>query len=210
MIQQLIRQAAEWRLLGLLLECPDERWREHVRDLAAAVADPVLASAAAQALELASEGLYHSAFGPGGPAAPREVSYCDSVQFGYLLSELEAYYDAFAYHPATAEAADHISVEAGFVSFLLLKEAYAHAAEDPESAAVTAEARQTFLREHLAWVAEPLAGRLEDSAMEYLSLAGRSLLERVGPSRERRALPGSILPILPQEGEFRCGSDDPA
>ena len=116
------------------------------------------------------------------------------MQLGYLSSELDAYHDEFAYRPATEEAADHISVEAGFVSFLLLKQAFAEASGSVDAVAVTEEARRTFLKEHLAWIAEPLAERLEASSVEYLALSGRSLCDRVGPSQERRALPTGVLP----------------
>ena len=202
---ELLRESTAWRLLCLLFECPVGSWHSHVRELGAAVDDPALREAAEKALEEADEGLYHSAFGPGGPAAPREVSYSDSVQLGYLISELEAYYAAFAYQPGTREAADHISVEAGFVSYLFLKQAYAETSGDAEAALVVADARTQFLREHLAWVAEPLAGRLKDSPLDYLVLAGESLAGRVGPSRERRPLPQSVLPVISEDNEFRCG-----
>jgi nitrate reductase assembly molybdenum cofactor insertion protein NarJ len=205
--EDLIRGAAEWRLLSLLLECPGDRWRRQVRELGSAMHDLLLKSAAEKALEEADEGLYHSAFGPGGPAGPREVSYSDSVQLGYLFSEVEAYYEAFGYVPATAEPADHISVETGFVAFLLMKQAYAVAAENGEGAAVTEEARQRFLGEHLSWIAGPLAERLEGSSLEYLAIAGRALAARVGPSRERRPLPAGALPVMSADSEFSCGNE---
>jgi len=199
-----IAEAAEWRLLSLLFECPNARWREQVSDLGCQVADPLLRTAAEKALEEADEGLYHSSFGPGGPAAPREASYSDSVELGYLFSEIEAFYEAFAYRPVTQEAPDHVGVEAGFVAFLLLKQAFADAAGDCESAAIAEQARGLFLREHLSWVAEPLAARLATSSLEYLALAGKAPSERVGPSRERRAMP-SVLPVIPSDSDFGCG-----
>ena len=76
----LLRQAAEWRLIGLLFECPADAWRDDIVALARDIDDPLLGSAAAYALEEADEGLYHSTFGPGGPAPPREVTYVKAVQ----------------------------------------------------------------------------------------------------------------------------------
>ena len=67
----LLRQAAEWRLIGLLFECPVGTWRDDIVALARDIDDPLLGSAVAHALEEASEGLYHSTFGPGGPAPAR-------------------------------------------------------------------------------------------------------------------------------------------
>ncbi|MBK9162872.1 MAG: hypothetical protein IPM21_03010 [Acidobacteria bacterium] len=65
--------------------------------------DKQLRRAARSAQKEASEGLFHSIFGPGGPAPGREVSYRGWVQPGYLLSELSTFYNAFSYQPKTHE-----------------------------------------------------------------------------------------------------------
>ena len=201
---QLLREAAEWRLLGLLFECPSPNWCEQIAELAAEVADTDLKAAANVAQKEASEGLYHSIFGPGGPAPGREISYRDWTQPGYLLSELTSYYDAFAYQSKIVEAPDHVSVEAGFVAYLKLKEAYADAIADDEHAAVTREAGQQFIKEHLSMMTEPLARSLEHSGVEYLALAGKALLARVGPKRDQS--PKHNLPVLTvdEDSEFAC------
>jgi nitrate reductase assembly molybdenum cofactor insertion protein NarJ len=201
---QLLREAAEWRLLGLLFECPSSQWNEQIAALAAEVSDADLVAAAAAAQQEASEGLYHSIFGPGGPAPRREISYRDWAQPGYLLSELTSYYDAFAYQPKIVEAPDHVSVETGFIAYLRLKEAYAEANADDDHAAVTREAAQQFIKEHLSALTEPLARSLEHSGVEYLALAGQALLARVGPKREQT--PGQNLPVLSgdADAEFAC------
>lgn len=205
----LVRQAAEWRLIGRLFECPAATWRDDIVALARDTDDPLLGSAVAHALEEAGEGLYHSTFGPGGPAPPREVSYVKVVQLGYLLSELTAFYDAFAYRPVTRESPDHVSVEAGFVGYLRLKEAYAVTRGDEEQAAVTADAAATFMREHLAAIAEPLAATLDASGLAYLAEAARALATRVGPPPSATAsLPAArLLPViqpLEDEDEIAC------
>ncbi len=204
---QLLREAAEWRLLSLLFECPSPDWREQINELAAEVSDTDLKAAANVAREEASEGLYHSIFGPGGPAPGREISYRNWTQPGYLLSELTSYYDAFAYHPdqaAIVEAPDHVSVETGFIAYLKLKEAYAEAIADDEHAAVTREAAQQFIHEHLSTMTEPLTASLEHSGVEYLALAGKALLVRVGPKRDQS--PKQNLPVLSldEDSEFAC------
>ena len=210
---QLLREAAEWRLLGLLFECPSPQWHAQVDSLAAEVTDVELKAAADAARQEAGEGLYHSIFGPGGPAPGREISYRDWVQPGYLLSELTSYYDAFAYHPdqaanqaAIVEAPDHVAVETGFVAYLRLKEAYAELNADGEHAAVTREAAQQFINDHLSAMTEPLARSLEHSGVEYLALAGKALFARVGPKREQGVKP---LPVLAlgeenEDSEFAC------
>lgn len=205
----LLKQAGDWRLIGLLFECPGGSWRDDLVALARDIEDPLLGSAVAHALEEASEGLYHSTFGPGGPAPPREVTYLKAVQLGYLLSELTAFYDAFAYRPVTRESPDHVSVEAGFVGYLRLKEAYAVTRGDDDQAAVTAEAAATFMREHLSALAEPLASTLAASGIAYLGAAARALANRVGPPPSAIASPqvGRLLPViqpLEDEDEIAC------
>jgi nitrate reductase assembly molybdenum cofactor insertion protein NarJ len=200
----LLREAAEWRLLGLLLECPNDQWRAALPALAAEVDDPLIASAARMALEEASEGLYHSTFGPGGPAAPREVSYSDSIELGYLMSEIAVYYDAFAYRPTTLEAPDHISVQLGFVAYLRMKQAFAVAEGDNENAETTAQAARRFLKDHLARVAEPLGAGLDASGISYLGETGRALVQRVGPSPKRPLVTGGVFPIWQDDGAIGC------
>lgn len=180
-ILELVQQAAEWRLIGLLLECPSDDWQAHIAALAAEVADATLCEAAAACPQEASEGLYHTTFGPGGPAAPREVSYRDGLLFGKVLAELRGCYQAFAYLPSAMEAPDHVAIEAGFVSYLRLKEAYALARGAVEEAEITAQATRDFIAEHLAWFAEPLAHALQCSGIVYLAQAGAAVLARVGP-----------------------------
>lgn len=203
--ETLLREAAEWRMLGLLFECPSAEWRKQVDALEQELRDPMLREAAGTAIEEASEGDFHSIFGPGGPAPAREVSYHETVQLGYLLSELTTYYGAFAYQPKTEEALDHISVEAGFISYLRLKEAFALANDSVEGAALAAEAATGFIRDHLSFVAQPLAASLANSGFAYLAAAGKALEQRVGP---RRTLP--VLQVLAPDPEgtdsaFDCG-----
>ena len=132
-----------------------------------------------------------------------------AIQLGYLLSELTAFYDAFAYQPVTRESPDHVSVEAGFVGYLRLKEAYAVTRGDEEQASVTADAAATFLREHLSALAEPLAATLDASGVAYLAEAARALATRVGPPPSAGASEpvGRLLPViqpLEDEDEIAC------
>ena len=199
----LLRGAAEWRLIALLFECPRAGWHDEVEALGREVGDPRLRSAAEASKTEASEGLHHSLFGPGGPVSPREVTYLSGLQQGYLLAELNANYEAFAYKPMTAEPADHLSVEAGFMAYLALKEVYALASAEPEGAQVTAEAAAHFRTEHLAGMAEPIARALEAGGPSYLALAAQALFARVGPA-PRRALPMADAHV-DDEGDLSCG-----
>lgn len=178
-VSALLREAAEWRLLGLLFEWPAEGWSEQVADLASQIGDETLVAAAAASRQQVSPSLYHTTFGPGGPASPREVSYREGLVPGQFLAELRAYYAAFAYRPTTLEPPDHVAVEAGFISYLHLKTAYAQVRQDAEQTRVASEAAQRFLSEHLSHVAEPLASSLASSGINYLALASEALRARV-------------------------------
>jgi len=205
----LLQDASDWRLISLLFECPSSAWLEEVGALGAETGDSLLRDASKAATD-ASEGVYHSIFGPGGPASPREVTYSDTIQLGQLLSELAAHYNAFAFSPRTRETQDHVSVEAGFVGYLRLKEAYARASGDSRNATIVEDAARSFIKEHLSRIAGPLARRLPESGVEYLALASRALVERTGPPPE----PAGKIPLLnvlttsSVEGPvFDCGDD---
>jgi nitrate reductase assembly molybdenum cofactor insertion protein NarJ len=191
---RLAREAVEWRLLALLFECPAEDWATQVKHLAQDVENAELRAAAEAAFSQASEGTYHHAFGPGGPAPPREASYHQSVELGYLLSEIMTYYDAFAFKPVSVEPPDHVAVETDFVAYLKFKEAYALARGEDEQAAICSEAADRFTKDHLAKIAGPLAGFLAGSGIDYLAAAGAALLSRVGsPTARESQWNGRIL-----------------
>lgn len=202
----LLRDAAEWRLISLLFDCPVGDWQAQVKTLAAEANDPQLRTAAEFARAEAGEGLFHSIFGPGGPAPGREVSYRGWVEPGYLLSELSSFYDAFSYEPATSEVLDHVTVETGFIAYLKLKELYALECGDNEKAEIASNASTKFIDEHLSKFAEKLSRLLASSGLEYLELAGAALFARVGPDKDRSKQ--IYLPVLEaQEDElmFECG-----
>jgi TorA maturation chaperone TorD len=209
-VAALIVEAADWRLLALLFCRPCEPWREEVRRLSRETRDAVLREAATKAVEEASEGAFHSIFGPGGPAPAREASCQGTLQLGYLLAELRAFYEAFAYRPSTEESGneppDHVSVEVGFVSFLRLKQAFAWSQGLASEAAITADAADRFIKEHLSNLGEPLGYALEHSGESYLRLAGQALRTRTGPARKQ------VFDLLDEEAGdaggcgFACGA----
>ena len=203
----LLNTAVKWRLIGLLFECPGDGWTDEITALSAESGDATLMLAAENARIEASEGLYHSIFGPGGPAPPREVTYRSWVQPGFLLAELSAFYKAFAYDPKTPDVPDHIAVEAGFVAYLKLKEAFALEGGDNEHAEITAAAAEKFVAEHIAKFAERLSELLQNSRVEYLVLAGKALFEAAGkdPDAGRKVLP--VLAEIDEES-FTCGTGE--
>lgn len=182
-VQSLLQEAAEWRLLGLLFECPSPEWKQRIAALAAETAAGDLRESAAAALRDAAEEVFHSLLGPGGPAPGREASYRHSLELGRLMSELAACYLAFGYAPPAAEPPDHVSVEAGFMGYLRLKQACALACGETENTCLARGAAERFRRDHLSTVAQPLSESLSRSGEPYLDLAARALLRRTGPGQ---------------------------
>ncbi|MHB8971692.1 MAG: molecular chaperone TorD family protein [Pirellulaceae bacterium] len=207
-VRKLLGESSEWRLIGMLLACPQDDWQLQIANTAAEVNDEPLKQAAAAMADEASEGLYHTTFGPGGPAAPREVSHREYITPGQSLSELRAFYSVFAFNPATDEPPDHVAVEADFIAYLRLKEAYAVSRGDDEHAGITADAARSFLEDHLASIAEPLAKSLEASGITYLRLAAEALFRRVGPVRYVVPTANSALPMLDEQSLSCCKSAD--
>jgi nitrate reductase assembly molybdenum cofactor insertion protein NarJ len=201
----LLRESAAWRLLGLLFERPREGWREEVDALEAIAADEALSAAVAAAREEACEEAFLAILAPA-VVSPREVTWQRGADGGQLLAELRATYEAFAFRPVTEEPPDHVSVEAGFVGWMLLKEGYARAAEMPEAAALTAEARERFRKLHVARLAHSLATALPVWGVDYLSLAAAALAARAG---EPEAVPSLDAPPTPcPEGCAFAGEED--
>ena len=203
-VRVLLLDAARWMLLARLFECPDDRWRRDLAAVSGEVEDAELQAAVRAALDEATEGGYHSVFGPGGPAPPREASYCESIELGSLMSELAAYYEAFGYHPSAREAPDHVAVEVGFFAYLRLKQAHAVAAGDEEHAAITAETAERFRTDHLAVLATPLAAVLAESDIDHLVQASALLGAWVGPPPSRTRLPVLQPPVDDEGSEFPC------
>jgi len=205
---QLLREAAEWRLISTLFSRPTEDWSSAIRATGSELTDPSLKDACAAALKEGSEGVHHSLFGPGGPAPPREASYRTTLQLGYVLSELETYYGSFGYTPVTEETPDHVAVETDFAAYLCLKQALAAALGRSEQAEIARAALERFGKDHLSFIAEPLCRSLEHSGVRYLELASAALLERVGPPESTETAAENVAEQLVtiQDATFSCGT----
>lgn len=201
----LLREAASWRVLGRLFECPDDHWRADLTLLTRELDIEELSQLNSSIDDEATPGQYHSVFGPGGPAPAREASYHDSIELGSLMSDLAAYYHAFSYAPRNGEPLDHVAVEINFVSYLKFKEAYAHAQGHDEQAEIVARAAAAFVTDHLARIATPLARLLASSSLRYLARGSALLAERVGPTSGPVRLP-VLTPGAPDDEEdITCG-----
>ena len=87
-VQSLLFEAAEWRALEVLFQCPSPEWKRQLVELRPEISAQDITKAMDAAIEEASEGTFHSILGPGGPAPAREASYREIIQLGYLISEL--------------------------------------------------------------------------------------------------------------------------
>jgi nitrate reductase assembly molybdenum cofactor insertion protein NarJ len=204
-VQAHLAEAAAWRLLGLLFERPREGWWEEIESLRREVCDAEISVAVEASREEATEGLYLALLGPGGLASPREVSYRGMNDPGQILADIKAFTEAFAFQPETEEPPDHIAVEAGFLGYLTLKEAYARARGNEEEAEIAARAATRFREEHLSALAWPVADRLEKTEVRYLSLAARALARRSGPRPATHPVGESPLPLCESDCPLDCG-----
>ncbi len=178
-VLEAVARAAEFRLIGLLLERPREASRAEAGALAGEVRDPALRSLAGRLAAL-GEPEYVGLLGPGGPVSPREAAYCRREDPGRVMADVAGFYRAFGFEPRAEDPIDHAAVEAGFAGYLCLKEAYALSRGDREAAEVTALARGRFLAAHLGPLAAGMAARLEGGAATDLLALARLLLERTG------------------------------
>jgi hypothetical protein len=172
-----LRDAAAWRLLGLLMERPRSGWIDEVEALARE-ADGDGERSAARAARHATEGAYLALLGPGGNVPAREVAYREREDPARVLADISACYEAFAYHPRAEDPSDHMAVEIGFVGYLIVKEVMACAAGQEEHAAIARIARRRFVADHLAPFARSLAERLAGCG-GHLEPAARALRDRM-------------------------------
>lgn len=196
----LLRDAAEWRLLSLLLSRPTPERKDEVRHLANEIKEPGLAGAAHDWCDHAGEGGYLHLLGPGGLVPAREVAYRPFADPGWLLADLNRFHGAFAFSPEREEPADHVAVLADFVAYLRLKEAYAYESGDHDAAEVARTASERFAAEHLAPVAAPMAERLDALGATAWSAAAHLLAARIPPP------PPAVERPLADDVALSCGA----
>jgi hypothetical protein len=185
-VDALLREAARWRLAGLLFRRPRAGWHEELRALSSEVPDPQMAAAVADAAS-AAEGAYLAWLGPGGPVSPREVSYRPLEDPGRLLAELAAFHAAFSYTPGAEDPVDHVAVAADFTAYLVLKQAWALASGREAEAETSRASRVGFVERHIGALASGIASRIaaDDRAPAWLrgAVAALCALAGVDPNR---------------------------
>lgn len=204
----------------------DEATRENLNDAASEI-DGNQARTLTQKLRVALdrfgrktrselEEAYLRTFGasPRGRIAAYECEYGSSeiFQFANELSDISAFYSAFGLNLGDGhERPDHIAVECEFMRYLCAKEACLLAdnhAVDSEHSAVTREAQQRFLREHIGRWSSAFSRQLAAADPEGLLGAAAELLEEFMSAECRRwriSVGPAYLPLreIPQ-------ADDPA
>lgn len=183
-LTDLLGDSASWRVLGLLFERPRGTWKDDLVALAAEIPDAALASLARRAATEGTEAHFLAVLGPGGTVSPREAAYRRMGDPGHLLARLRHLYESFAYLARVEEPPDHVSVEAGFVAYLRLKESYAMAQGDAPSASMASDATALFLAEHLSHLAVGLRTRFDLLDDDYLSAAASHLYSLLEPFPE--------------------------
>jgi nitrate reductase assembly molybdenum cofactor insertion protein NarJ len=206
-LKPLLREAAEWRLLGLLFERPRGSWWREISSLAPEIFDPGLRAAISGAAR-ATEPEYLALVGPGAPVNLRSIAHRKASDPGHVFAEIRAMFEAFGFAPHREDTVDHASVLCGFVGYLRLKEALARADEDTRDAEVSERIASLVIRDHLAMLAEPVCHTLFEREASYLALAAQALLERVGrrpADVEGGWAPDGLIPAGLVSDEVTCG-----
>lgn len=200
-----LERAAQWRLLAQLLSCPDAGWRGRLELLLECITDQTLLGIARHALRESAPQIWLRWFSPAGPVHLRAVAWEGGLQPGYLLSELSAYYGAFAYSPPADCAPDELGVLLDFAAWLELKAAYACASNDSSALEVTGRALESFLARFVAPTAWPVFRQLEQFGAGFFTDAARLAAERAGPEPSRPPSPELPWPDECSSGDFSCG-----
>jgi TorA maturation chaperone TorD len=160
-----LERAAGWRFASLLFQEPHA---VAAADLDALV--PLLRAGHREATAALAAGQsergeqYYAVLGPGGcPASESAYDHAAMANRGPLISEVSAFYEAFAYPPRLTSdlAPDHVAVELDFLAFLAMKIAFARHEQSEEKTEITEAAFADFLDRHPRFWLKTLRDRLD-------------------------------------------------
>jgi len=121
---------------------------------------------------------FHRVLGAGGIPACAS-SYDDNALAGRgpMLADISGFYQAFAYRPEPppAEVPDHLAVELDFLSYLVVKVAFALNEGCQEEADIARQAWERFLAQHLRDWTERFHAQLERSSSPFYQQAAMQL-----------------------------------
>ena len=181
-----LRRASTWRFFSLYFRLPTEETEAELVALAPEVSAELreLAEMRQQLTLAEREQEFHRVLGAGGIPACAS-SYDDNALAGRgpMLADIAGFYQAFAYRPEKlpAEVPDHLAVELDFLAFLAMKVAFALHGSRQDNAAISQQAYEKFLAEHVKdWVerfhavlertSAPIYLRAVQGLMDFLSL----------------------------------------
>jgi TorA maturation chaperone TorD len=156
-----------------------------------------------------------------GPCPAYEIEYGDDHFLGQArrLSDLSAFYHAFGVRPRqeARERADHVAMEAEFLSFLAYKEARAVEAGRAENAETCRVAAGRFLEDHFGRflpalsrrASEQAPGGFVDAALEFGAVLAAAHAEEAGATIGRSDLSLRALGPADEETRVSCSGGDP-
>lgn len=158
-----LTDAGSWR--GAAERAEVLGWPEVAR--AARAAGEATSGLSRDAVEAAHTAAFGHSVRCAAPPYETEWGGGDGLTQLHEIADVAAFYRAHGLRPAAGgERADHVSLEAEFLSFLLVKEARALQAGRTEEAAICREGFQQFLEQHLARFVPAFASRLAGSAVD--------------------------------------------
>lgn len=163
---KLVGDAAAYRLFSLVFQPPHPDLPAQIAALGREVRGP--AAELPKACGSMDTEEYHFILGPAGGCSPCESEYLGDKLGGKgsLMADVAGFYDAFSFprDADTQERVDHIAVELSFMSFLLLKTAYAAHRGNAPGVNVCADAGVKFAKTHLLPWLNPFRERLDTVA----------------------------------------------
>jgi hypothetical protein len=179
---ELAERAADWALMRLLLERPNDEWRRRLLAESRDTVDPELTSAVRMAQAEGNDYFHEVLFGADGLLTSRESDYRFERDRGAVLADLEGMRERLGFRWKGTEPVDHILALVGLMAHVVSLQAEA-VREDSIGEALYLEGISEWLRRgHLAWFAEQITRALKATQVCYLSHVAHALEQRILPT----------------------------